>query len=62
VLASINPAEKQNPELSVWTADGLRVLDRGEIDRRSLKIRADVVSWLRAEGAFSAPVGGACFA
>jgi hypothetical protein len=62
VLASINPAEKQNPELSVWTADGRRVLDRGDIDRQSLKIRADAVSWLRAEGAFTAPVGGACFA
>ena len=62
VLASINPAQEENPELSVWTADGRRVLYRGEIDRRSLKIRADVVTWELGDETFTAPVAGACFA
>jgi hypothetical protein len=61
VLASINPGDVENPEVSVWTAAGRRVLYQGDVDRRSLTIRADVVTWLHGDGAFTAPVGGACF-
>jgi hypothetical protein len=62
VLASINPNQAEHPELSLWTTGGRRVLYRGDADRRSLRIRADVVTWLNGDGAFTAPVDGPCFA
>jgi hypothetical protein len=61
VVASIHGGVAPDPELSVWTADGRRVLDRGDVDRRTLSIRADLVNWSRDGFEHSAPVAGPCF-
>jgi hypothetical protein len=50
-----------DPELSVWTADGRRVVDRGNVDRRTLRIAADAVTWSRDGEERTEPVAGACF-